>query len=359
MAKVKTFVCLDTNIVIDCAFSRNDHANPSLLERILDSCRESGHMLLVPDVVLLELDGAMDKQLKATMNEIDVIKLKIKEIASNQILRGEPLARLKNSVKEASNSIKETASQQVNCYRQAAGDPSVSIRLPLTTEAMLESVKMAIGAKRPSKSKGEYGVIQGDCLIIAALEEFAISHPEARIVLCSGNTKDFSKSKNEPELHPDIQERIPRLAYYSNPVELLKNEMELSTEAELQEMDDLGKAYDQVVAANSIALLAKRASDSLWENGFEGVETLVASLKSQCGTMYRDELLEAAKAVSNAFSSASYLKGLADSQSLLELYGSESFKEVLEVMEKLGRNTWIKRIENGEVGDGGEVEDKE
>lgn len=152
-------------------------------------------MLLVPDVVLLELDGAMDKQLKATMNEIDDIKLKVKEIASNQILRGEPLARLKNSVKEASNSVKETASQQVNYYRQVADDPSVSFRLPLTTESMLESVKMAIGAKKPSKSKEEYGVIQGDCLIIAALEEFAISHPEARIVLCSGNTKDLVKAK--------------------------------------------------------------------------------------------------------------------------------------------------------------------
>lgn len=79
MAKVKTFVCLDTNIVIDCAFSRNDHANPSLLERILDFCRESGHMLLVPDVVLLELDGAMDKQLKATMNEIDVLSSRLKK----------------------------------------------------------------------------------------------------------------------------------------------------------------------------------------------------------------------------------------------------------------------------------------
>ncbi len=359
MAKVKTFVCLDTNIVIDCAFSRNDHANPSLLERILDFCRESGHMLLVPDVVLLELDGAMDKQLQATMNEIDDIKHKVNEIASNQILRGEPLARLKNSVKEASNSVKETASQQVNYFRQVADDPSVSFHLPLTTESMLESVKMAIGAKRPSKSKEEYGVIQGDCLIIAALEKFAISHPEAKIVLCSGNTKDFSKSKNEPELHPDIRERIPKMAYYSNPVELLKNEMELSTEAELQEVDDFGKAYDQVVAANSVSLLAKRASDSLRENGLDGIEGLAAPLKSQCGTMYRDELFEAAKAVSNAFSSTSYLKGLVDSQSLLDLYRSESFKEVLEAMERLGRNTWIKRTESGEVGDGVEAGDNE
>ena len=66
-----TYVFLDTCVIIDCAYSRNKWSDPTLLDRLLDLCEEDGVKLLLPEVVLLELEKVAKGAAESAMKDLN------------------------------------------------------------------------------------------------------------------------------------------------------------------------------------------------------------------------------------------------------------------------------------------------
>lgn len=287
-----TYICLDTNIVIDCAYSRSEKSSPSLLDKILNRCQDNDVMLLVPEVILLEIVPASKKQMEITQRALSEVAKAVDAIAEQGVLRGKALSDLKASIKKTKKAIKNDAEKEVASFKQVALDKDSSVVISITPNAIVEAAKMAISGKKPSKQKETLGSLQNDCLIVAALQEFIESHTESRVVLCSNNTKDFAATEGKSGLHPDIAELMPGLVYYSSPVELLKSELPNSKDEDKAEVEELSDAYTSLVEWNKAQTAARTAS---LQNAFRGYKDsivpneAIASMSSALQSVYSSD----------------------------------------------------------------------
>ena len=241
----KTYICLDTNVVIDCAYARKERNTPSLLKQIVSCCEQDNIMLLVPEIVLLELEPASNKTMQSAQQSLKEISAAIDSIRDG-VLYGEPLKKLKRSVKETEEIIAQQAQKIITDYRRYAYDSNKALIIPLSASAILEAIKIAIEEKKPSKQKAKFGLLQQDCLIVACLKKFINQHSDDRVILCSNNTADFAEAKDNPELHHEILEHLKGVIYFSNPVdalqEILPTDEKEDSEKEIQELRESYKA---------------------------------------------------------------------------------------------------------------------
>lgn len=196
-----TYVFLDTCVIIDCAYSRKGCADPSLLDKLLDLCEEGEVKLLLSEVVLLELEkvakDAADSAVKDLTDCRKLVDTNFKAKRFSKKLVGE----LKREIHESENAVTEGANRALDKVREIANDSDRSITIPIDMSDILVATKIAIAGKKPSKKKSEWGLLQGDCLIVAGLERFVREHKEDRVVLCSSNTTDF-RVKQQAERCP-------------------------------------------------------------------------------------------------------------------------------------------------------------
>lgn len=159
------------------------------------------------------------------------------------------LAR-KGDIDQVRRSIVADSREAIERVLALEQDRSRALVLRVSDVDLIEAVKIAVAGEKPSRGKGEWGLLQDDCLIVAALERFMRGHAEDRIVLCSGNTSDFAEGpKGSRGLHHDIAGRFRDAVYFENPVEciqLLEADLGETGRAELAQ---LGEAYERVSAA--------------------------------------------------------------------------------------------------------------
>lgn len=245
-----TYIFLDTCVIIDCAYSRNAQSNPSLLDRLLDLCGRSDVSLLLPEVVLLELPKVAEKTEVSTAESLSIIKGQVDEASKSGVLSGRYGKRLKGDIDQVRRSIVADSREAIERVLALEQDRSRALVLRVSDVDLIEAVKIAVAGEKPSRGKGEWGLLQDDCLIVAALERFMRGHAEDRIVLCSGNTSDFAEGpKGSRRLHHDIAGRFRDAVYFENPVEciqLLEADLGETGRAELAQ---LGEAYERVSAA--------------------------------------------------------------------------------------------------------------
>ena len=241
------YILLDTCTIVDCAYSRGEKAAPSLLGKVLEACERDGVKLLVPEVVLLELDKASAKASSRTFEGLKAVEDAISEISKSGILGGRHLGNLREALKAAKGGIKDDARASLERMRAAAEEAATAERIDISESDVVEAIRVAIAQKRPAKAKAEWGLVQGDCLIIAGLARFMKDHPNDEFVLCSSNVSDFAcKSEGSVTLHPDIAERLGSVAYYTNPAEMLKAEQPGIDDVERDEIEELGESFERV-----------------------------------------------------------------------------------------------------------------
>lgn len=245
------YVCFDTCTIIDCAYARSEKANPTVLDRVFSSMDKRGAKLLMPEVVLLELELVGRKHEEEAKQALNRIASEVNGLADGGVLHGDNLDGLKKSVEETKRKITEDANRVIDSIRSRAKDDSRSIILNFGDSEIHEAIRMALAGTKPSKRKVGYGLLQGDCLIIACLKTFLKKNPSALLVFCSSNTSDFASKSSDGSrvvLDSQISEYLgDSIEYCSEPVSLLASclAQDLS-EAEEEEID---KAYERSVLA--------------------------------------------------------------------------------------------------------------
>lgn len=244
--KSTTYICLDTNIVIDCAYARGNN-NSFLLDKILEQCSNRRIKLLIPEVILLELEPASRKEAESVLKALNEVSKAVEGIEKSSALYGDSLSKITTAIKTAKQSIRNQVQQKITNYIDTISDEKLATRITLSHDIIIEAVKIAIADEKPSKSKSSYGILQDDCLIVASLEEFIRTHPSDRVIFCSRNTKDFTEGGNK-QLHNDIRKRLKEIVFYSNPVKMLQNEFPTNNDNTSKDTEGLENSYKTISA---------------------------------------------------------------------------------------------------------------
>ena len=243
-----TYIFLDTCAIIDCAYSRKG-TSPSLLEKLLSLCGTGDLKLLLSEVVLLELERAAKGAADSIVKGLVEVSNQVNANSRDGRVSNELATEFEKEIREAKNAVKDRADRALDKIRGAAKDAGCSALVSLDATDVLEATKIAVAGEKPSKSKGKWGLLQGDCLIVAGLERFVRKHGEDRVVLCSSNTSDFSVcSGGVRRLHPDIAKRLVGVTYYANPAECINRVVQELSAGEQEELAQLGEAYERVTA---------------------------------------------------------------------------------------------------------------
>lgn len=132
-------------------------------------------------------------------------------------------------------------------------------------EDLIAATKMAIKGDKPFKPKAEWGLVQEDCLIIAALERFLNDNPGSEMAICSSNTADFATKTSDGKgyaLHKQIASRLEGCRFYSNPVDLMTDKTFMCKEnEEMADKETLKSSYE--AASQAIKTMNQVNTDSL------------------------------------------------------------------------------------------------
>lgn len=164
------YVFLDTCVIVDCAFTRKEKSSPKLLERLMGRLRENGVKLILPEVVQLELEKVLPQTMSVAVESFGAVKKSVQEVAENSLLSHSAKTKLLDAVKAARAELNSDVNDALDLINHISNESDKCVVLPLIQEDIIVATKMAIKGNKPSKSKAEWGLVQEDCLIIAALE---------------------------------------------------------------------------------------------------------------------------------------------------------------------------------------------
>lgn len=259
------YVFLDTCVIVDCAFARKEKSSPKLLERLIGRLWDNGVILLLPEVVQLELEKVLPQTMSAAVKSFGTVKKNVQEVAENSLLSHSAEKKLLDAVKSARAELDSDVKDALDLINLISNESDKCIVLPLVQEDLIAATKMAIKGVKPSKSKAEWGLVQEDCLIIAALDRFMKDRPDAEIAICSSNTADFAKKASDREgfaLHEQIASRLGDCRFYSNPVDLMTDETFMcKDEAEMSDKETLKTSYE--AASQAIKTMRQYNEESI------------------------------------------------------------------------------------------------
>lgn len=259
------YVFLDTCVIVDCAFTRKEKSSPKLLVRLLGQLGENGVILLLPEVVQLELEKVLPQTMSAAAKSFGTIKKSVQEVAENSLLSHSAEAKLIDAVKAARAELNNDVKDALDLINLVSKEPDRCIVLPLIQGDLITATKIAIKGNKPSKSKAEWGLVQEDCLIVAALERFMNDEPDAEMAICSSNTDDFAMKPSDGTgyvLHEQISSRLGDCRFYSNPVDLMTDETFMcKEEVEMPDKETLKSSYE--ATSQAIKTMNQNSTDSL------------------------------------------------------------------------------------------------
>lgn len=241
------YVFLDTCVIVDCAYTRHEQANPTLLDKVIECCESPTAKLLLSEVVLLELDKVSKARAQEVEEGLREVEQAIEAIAEKKTIGIDSRKALVGLIKESKKQIISSAEEAFTKVRDLSEDSDRASLIRMVADDLVVAVSMALQGANPSKRKEVVGLLQGDCLIVAGLERFAREHPEDHIVICSSNTKDFATKDDQGwHLYPEIAKRVPGAEFYCNPVEVLEAIKPAISEAERAVREELKESYDSV-----------------------------------------------------------------------------------------------------------------
>lgn len=290
------YVFLDTCVIVDCAFTRKEKSSPKLLERLMGLLGDNGVILLLPEVVQLELEKVLPQTMSAAVKSFGSVKKSVQEVAGNSLLSHSAETKLLDAVKAARAELNSDVRDALDLINTISKEPDRCIVLPLMQGDLITATKIAIKGNKPSKSKAEWGLIQEDCLIVAALERFMKDKPDSEIAICSSNTADFAKKASDREgfaLHEQIASRLGDCRFYSNPVDLMTDETFMcKDEAEMSDKETLKTSYEAASQAikkmnqynaESIAAVSRALLKYKLPNYYSDIAAQIPSALSKVG----------------------------------------------------------------------------
>lgn len=234
---------------------------------------DNGVKLILPEVVQLELEKVLPQTMSVAVESFGAVKKSVQEIAENSLLSHSAKTKLLDAVKSARAELNSDVKDALDLINHISNESDRCVVLPLIQEDIIVATKMAIKGNKPSKSKAAWGLVQEDCLIVAALERFMSNEPGAEVAICSSNTDDFAMKTSDGKdytLHEQIASRLIGCRFYSNPVDLMTDEtfmckentgmadketLKSSYEATSQAIKTMSQKNAESVAAASRALL--------------------------------------------------------------------------------------------------------
>ena len=259
------YVFLDTCVIVDCAFTRKEKSSPKLLERLMERLRENGVKLLLPEVVQLELEKVLPQTMSVAVESFGAVKKSVQEVAENSLLSHSAEKKLLDAAKSARAELDSDVKDALDLINKISNESDKCIVLPLMQEDLIAATKMAIKGDKPSKPKAEWGLVQEDCLIIAALERFMNDDPGSEMAICSSNTADFATKTSDGKgyaLHKQIASRLVGCCFYSNPVDLMTDKTFMCKEnTEIADKEALKSSYE--ATSQAIKTMSQKNAESV------------------------------------------------------------------------------------------------
>lgn len=242
------YVFLDTCTIVDCAFTRTEKSSPKLLKRLMKWLEDNHVKFILPEVVQLELEKVLPQTMANAAKSFGSVKKSVREVVHDSLLSHSAETRLLDAVKAARGELENDVNDAQNLIRGISHEPEKCVVLPLAQEDLISAIKMSIPGDKPSKPKTQWGLVQEDCLIVAALERFMKGEPDAEIAICSSNTADFATKASDGEslvLHEQIASRFGNCRFYSSPVDLMADKTFMCKEyAEMSDKETLKSSYE-------------------------------------------------------------------------------------------------------------------
>lgn len=258
------YVFLDTCVIVDCAFTRKEKSSPKLLERLMERLGDNGVKLILPEVVQLELEKVLPQTMSVAVESFGAVKKSVQEVVENSLLSHSAKAKLLDAVKAARAELNSDVKDALDLINHISNESDKCIVLPLIQEDIIVATKMAIKGNKPSKPKAAWGLVQEDCLIVAALERFMSNEPGAEVAICSSNTDDFAMKTSDGKdytPHEQIAFRLMGCRFYSNPVDLMTDETFMCKEnTGMADKETLKFSYE--ATSQAIKTMSQKSTES-------------------------------------------------------------------------------------------------
>lgn len=259
------YVFIDTCVIVDCAFARKEKSSPKLLERLIGWLGNNHVKLILPEVVQLELEKVLPQTMSAVVKSFGTVKKNVQEVAGNSLLSHSAEKKLLDAVKSARAELDSDVKDALDLINLISNESDKCIVLPLMQEDLIAATKMAIKGDKPSKPKAEWGLVQEDCLIVAALERFMNDNPGPEMAICSSNTADFATKTSDGKgyaLHEQIASRLGDCRFYSNPVDLMTDEAIMHrSDVEMSDKETLKSSYE--ATSQAIKTMNQKSAESI------------------------------------------------------------------------------------------------
>lgn len=259
------YVFIDTCVIVDCAFARKEKSSPKLLERLMGWLGNNHVKLILPEVVQLELEKVLPQTMSVAVKSFGTVKKNVQEVAENSLLSHSAEKKLLDAVKSARAELDSDVKDALDLINLISNESDKCIVLPLVQEDLIAATKMAIKCDKPSKPKAEWGLVQEDCLIIAALERFMNDNPGSEMAICSSNTADFATKTSDGKgyaLHEQIASRLGNCRFYSNPVDLMTDQAFMyRSDVEISDKETLKSSYE--ATSQAIKTMNQKSAESI------------------------------------------------------------------------------------------------
>jgi len=222
------YLCVDTSIFVQCSLLQIEGDDINVLKDLWDILERNKVVLLLPEVIELELDKVLRDETASLKQAIGERKGLIgqKEEGLDKRIIEDLKSKMDEVVKE-----RESNSGTVKKEIKRIFSHKSTIKIKLTNDILLESIKSMIAGKKPMKKsiKG----IDSDTLIIQSLKTFLSSKDSYELYFCSQNHIDFGDSSPKDvvnssiiAIHPDIGSNFESILYYTNLLTLLNEKFD-------------------------------------------------------------------------------------------------------------------------------------
>lgn len=226
MIKKKTikYLCVDTNIFIQCCLLEIEGDNLDVLNKLHHLLDKDKLRLLLPEVIKLEFYKVLGSKLDSLTESIGRHKKAINMDTFDKKIKEDLLAKLDEVTKD-----RKEISKKVQGEIEAIFDHKNTIQtgLELTPQIFVEAYKTSLSGNKPfKKMPGELNLFQQDCLIIESLRTYFKTLSGYEFYFCSQNKEDFAEKDKADNLntHKDIKKGFKHVTYYENLGKLLNKE---------------------------------------------------------------------------------------------------------------------------------------
>lgn len=207
------YLLIDTNVYIQCCLLELEGDDHEVLKKLESLLNQDKLILLLPEVVELELDKALEDKFAEIKNQIGIYKEAInKDAKLDSRVKKDLIAKLTQCSEEREKNTREVKYTVKKIFQHKN-----TKKIKISAMAMENAYRMFLADKKPY-SREEGGQIQPDCLIIEAAKEFLQSEIEYEFMLCSSNKRDFADNPNEKDkkiiVAKDINSSFKNISYY-------------------------------------------------------------------------------------------------------------------------------------------------